>query len=143
MQLLDFHNAAVNQNQTDEVVRLGLVRDDISTYHSLILGRLQLRSPMRGSVAVLWRAPNSCKAEDWASRDLQGRPLHRYFMVSRAIVHLLPVAQILINRPDHLISDLRGFSESRRKIAQNLFKLFPVAVHVPKRDSFAPVLYRD
>lgn len=51
-------------------------------------------------------------------------------MFLRAVVRLLPITQIPIDRSNHLIADLRGFSESRRKIALNLLKLLPIAVHV-------------
>lgn len=55
--------------------------------------------------------------------------------------------QIFLNRPDHLITDFRGLSKTRREIILYLFELFAVAFefafHVAQLDSLAPVLRQD
>ena len=52
--------------------------------------------------------------------------------------------QVLLDRSDHLITDFRSLSKTRREIVLYLFELFAVAFefafHVAQLNSLAPVL---
>jgi hypothetical protein len=47
---------------------------------------------------------------------------------------------MLFNRLDHLIAQLRRFSEPRFKVRLNALKLFAIGVHMAEGDAFGPIL---
>ena len=60
-----------------------------------------------------------------------------------SVVHIaLSLSKALLNSLDHLIAHASSFREARSKVSLDLFEFAAVAVHVAKRDTFGPVLFK-